>query len=227
MTVESTASSSAAQDDTKPTTDAPVQTSAPAVDGGTPPAEGDAKGDAFLAADAKGDESKPSGETDGPAAGELEVTLPEGVEVDQAMLDGFKDQAATAKLNSEQASALAAWYAEQVQAASAAQTAAFDAQDKAWAQELQADPDIGGQKFNESMVAARQAIAKFGGPKLASELAANGVGNLPELCRAFVRIGREFAEDTTSGPRATQGVDDSSAEAVLAKMYPSSSKLDG
>jgi glycosyltransferase involved in cell wall biosynthesis len=49
------------------------------------------------------------------AGAEIEVKLPEGVVIDQALMDAFKAEAAKGKLSSEQASTIATWWASEQQ----------------------------------------------------------------------------------------------------------------
>lgn len=140
--------------------------------------------------------------------GELEVKLPDGAQIDAAVLETFKgvakDAAKEAGLDmaaaSKFASKLAAWQLEQQAKAVADQVAAWEKQDDGWAAELKNDPAIGGDKLKATQVAATRAVRFFGGQPLVDDLIAHGIGNLPSLVRAFAKIGAGMAEDqTTSG----------------------------
>lgn len=130
--------------------------------------------------------------------GELEIKLPAGMKVDDAALAAFKAVGKEAGLNSEQASKLAAWDAERQAKAVNDAVAAWEKQDDAWAAELKADPVIGGDKYDASVQAAQRAVRHFGGDDLRRFLIDHGIGNAPELVRAFAKIGGAMAEDKTS-----------------------------
>jgi hypothetical protein len=136
--------------------------------------------------------------TGGGAEAELVVTLPEGVNVDAEMLEGFTGVAKEAGLNSESASKVATWYAGQQAAREKAELDAWAQKDKSWADELRADPEFGGGNWDASIRAIDTAMAKFGGPPLRAELERVGMVNNPILARAFRAIGLAMAE--ANGP---------------------------
>jgi hypothetical protein len=157
---------------------------------------------------------------------ELEITLPEGVTVDENMLEGFKPIAAEIGLDSEKASKLAGWYAEQRAAEQQALTDSHKAQGAQWTEDLRADPDVGGQKFEASVAAARSAIARFGGEELRAELDLYGLAANPALFRTFVRIGQAIAEDSSHSKQATTPAEKSREERRQARFsHPDSKAL--
>jgi len=139
----------------------------------------------------------------------LEVTLPEGVQVDETMLAGFKttfgevarDLGLEGKKASGAASKMVAWYAEHTAQANQAAIDAHKKQGEIWAQECRAHPDFGGQKFEHNVKLARSAIAQFG-PELREVLSQYGLDNHPAIFAFAARIGAAIAEDTTSAPKA-------------------------
>lgn len=139
-----------------------------------------------------------------PAAGaELEVTLPDGVQVEAKTLDAFKALAKEAGLTSESASKFVAMYAEQAKAAAETQMAAFRKQADDWEQQLLADKEFGGQNLKASQANLERARAMSPEAKaLMTALDSYGLGNLPDAVRFFNKYGASLAEDTTSGPTA-------------------------
>jgi len=196
---------------------------------------GEAKQEASLLGGAKddakeGDQGQASGESDKGAASdaEIEVKLPEGVEVDQVLMDGFKTVAKDAGLNSESASKVVAWYAKHQDETAKAQMAEYEKQSADWVAELKSDVDFGGKNFDESVAAAKSAVARFGGDTLAAELERLGIGNLPILVKAFSRIGKAFSEDTTSAQAAKNAsTAANSREERLARRYNNSQQPAG
>ena len=63
-----------------------------------------------------------------------------------------------------------------------------------WARQAQNDPEFGGVHFNDNLTLARQAVKRFGGPKLQRALDSSGMGNHPEIIRAFWKMGRYLAQ---------------------------------
>ena len=217
-----------------PTTPAPAASSQPPSSGtGTPPASTPAPAGTTPAASAgepKGGEQKPSGAspTGAPeAGGQLpEIKLPQGVSVDQAMLDGFRPLAKEVGLDSEKATKVAAWYAGQVQAAQKALVDDAAKQDAAWQQALKADAEFsgaGGKDFEANAKIAQKGVIWAGGEALAQEVEKYGLGNNPVLVKAFLKLGKALGEDTTTIQKAPSGADNvlNRDERWARAMYPS------
>lgn len=151
-----------------------------------------------------------------PAA--IELKLPEGFVVDAPGLDGFKTLALEAGLDSPKAQKILDHYISfESQRADAAAKAAIE-QDAKWAAELKVDPEIGGDKWNESLVQARKGL-KHVGVEVAQVLRDAGLGNNPQLVRAFVKLGRSLAEDSVSGSSPAAGTKPPAAQ-LHELLYP-------
>jgi hypothetical protein len=151
---------------------------------------------------------KPAGEkpADAPPAA-IELKLPEGVALDNAIVDGFKKTAAEVGLDSAKAQKVLDGFLTAQQAVVAEQNKSMQAQDAKWAAELKADPEIGGEKYAASLVDVRRALRHFGGGKVASLIAAAGLGNHPDMVRGFAKMGRALAEDSIAGTSAKAGAE--------------------
>lgn len=72
-----------------------------------------------------------------------------------------------------------------------------------WESAARADQEIGGDRFGENLAIAKTAIDKFATPELKQMLDETGVGNHPEMVRAFFRAGKLLQEapivGTTTG----------------------------
>jgi hypothetical protein len=71
--------------------------------------------------------------------------------------------------------------------------------------QAQADPEIGGAKWNESINLAAHALDKLGAPlgsPLRQLLDDTGVGNHPEMIRVFARAGRLLGAKAPPRPRS-------------------------
>jgi len=182
------------------------------------PADGAGSADGAGTGDAAPADGSPSEGTGGDAA--LEVTLPAGMTIDQEMLDGFTEVAKASGLTSENASAVAAWYGEQIAATEKAQKDEWSRTNQEWMETLKVDPEFGGQKFDATVAQAKAALVKFGGAELSTALETAGISNLPPLVRAFARIGAAIAEDTSDGSKGG-GPPSASNQPDFGDMYPS------
>ena len=196
-----------AADNGQPNTNAAAnenqQQQSPAGDGGTP----------------NNNQGAPGGEgSKGGEGGAPEFQLPEGMELDAGMLEkatGFMEG-----LSHEQQQGLVSLYAEQMQAFQQEQHDIFDKTVDDWKAQTIADKDIGGDKFEENIAIAREALDKVGTPELATLLTDYGLGNHPEIVRAFVKVGQMLREDN---PGAT-GAPPTKPQDRASILYPNDRK---
>ena len=174
----------------------------------------------------EGETREQDGEQPKPA-GELEIKLPEGMEVDPVTLKEFSAKAKELGVSAEQASNLIAWDHARNQAAVAAQEKQQQAQHDTWAKEIEADPEIGGAKLTETGMFARRAIRAYGGEPLAKFFAESGLSNHPTLVRAFRAVGAAMGEDDSAVAGGGNKPVVSDAKAQLMKEYPSMFNEDG
>lgn len=134
-----------------------------------------------------------------------ELTIPEGVNVDQTMVDLATPTFKELGLNNEQASKLipvAGQFAEKIAGDVQKQiTDNHQAQVAAWAAAAISDVEIGGDpaKYAANIVSAGQALDRLGfksDTPFRQLLTDSGLGNHPEMIRAFVRVGQVISEDT-------------------------------
>lgn len=128
-----------------------------------------------------------------------DFALPEGIELDSAMLEAatpiFKDLG----LTQEQAQKLVDFQAKQVQASSQRQVDDFNQLMDDWQNQSKTDKEFGGDAFEKNTGIARLAIDKFGTPELKQLLNDHGVGNHPEMIRFMFRVGKLLGEDVPGG----------------------------
>ncbi|MEL5205606.1 MULTISPECIES: peptidase [Serratia] len=128
-----------------------------------------------------------------PAAPEkYEFTPPEGQELDANALAVFEPIAKELGLSQEQAQKLVDIYPQIQQQ----QAEAWSKQVSDWGEQVKADKEIGGDKFNASVGAAQRALDQFGNPELREYLNASGLGNHPALVRFCAKVGKAMAEDS-------------------------------
>ena len=120
-----------------------------------------------------------------------ELQMPEGVELDKATADEFTTIAKELKLDQAAAQKLADIAAKQAQRQVEAHTALVES----WVEQVKTDKDIGGDKLDENLSIARKALDTFGTPELRDVLNASGLGNHPEVIKAFLKAGKAISED--------------------------------
>lgn len=172
------------------------------------PVQGAPDADAGKSGAAAGKEAVPGAEakTEAPVAeaavvADAELKFPDGFTPDVALIDSVKPLFKEFGLKGEQQQKLVdAFVARQAEAEKAAdaQFAELKADNL---KTLKADKEIGGQKFEATLANVQRAYGKYGTPALTQLMESSGMGNHPEVVRAFARIGAAMADDTIAGPR--------------------------
>ncbi|MDX7082511.1 peptidase [Serratia marcescens] len=149
---------------------------------------------------------------DKPSAPEkYEFAAPEGQELDANALAVFEPIAKELGLTQEQAQKLVDIYPQIQQQ----QAEVWSKQVADWGEQVKADKEIGGDKFNASVGAAQRALDQFGNPELREYLQASGLGNHPALVRFCAKVGKSMAEDSFVVPN--QGGQRSTADLLYGK----------
>lgn len=195
------------------------------ADGGAAPASSEPAAPAGDAQAPAGDQAKPEGDKpqpgadgdkpqeDKPADGDkpaekaeknqkqegapekYEFQAGEGVELDTEALKDFEPVARDLNLTNEQAQKLVDAYPKILAGVQQRQAEAWQAQTEQWAADVKADKEIGGDKLITNLSAAQRALDQFGTPELKEYLEGTGLGNHPELVKAFIKIGKAMSED--------------------------------
>lgn len=124
-----------------------------------------------------------------------ELTMPEGLEPDAALLAKATPLFKELKLTGEQAQKLSDLYADKLAETRKAQLDAWNGVLDGWREAARTDPEIGGARFAENVGAAKTALDRFGTPELKKALDEYGLGNHPELVRFCCRVGKALGED--------------------------------
>jgi hypothetical protein len=185
------------------TAPAPSEPPAPAADPAKPEgdkpqhgAEGDKPQD-----DKPADGDKPADKPDDKeqkqegAPEKYEFQAGEGVELDAEALKDFEPVARELNLTTEQAQKLVDAYPKILAGVQQRQADAWQAQTEEWAATVKADKEIGGDKLTANLGVAQRALDTFGTPELKEYLNGTGLGNHPELVKAFVKVGKAMSED--------------------------------
>ncbi|MHA4213191.1 peptidase [Klebsiella pneumoniae] len=124
-----------------------------------------------------------------------EFTAAEGVDLDTEALKDFEPVARELNLTNEQAQKLVDAYPKILAGVQQRQAEAWQAQTEEWAATVKADKEIGGDKLTANLGVAQRALDTFGTPELKEYLNGTGLGNHPELVKAFVKVGKAMSED--------------------------------
>ena len=127
---------------------------------------------------------------------DYEFQAPEGMELDQQMLEQFKPLAKELGLSQEAAQKFVDMYAERMQGFQQERENAIAQQQQQWADQAKQDEEIGGEQFDQNVETARKAIDTFGSDDLKGFLDETGLGNHPEMIRFAARVGAKISEDT-------------------------------
>lgn len=169
--------------------------------------------------DTLGGEESTSGEDSLSGAPEAydDFTAPEGVELDTEVLDNFKATAKELNLPQEAAQRVVDLGIALIQKASDANAALIAEAQQGWITASKTDPEFGGDKLNESLALSRKGLEAVGTPELTKLLDESGLGNHPEVIRAFVKVGKAYSEDGFVAGNGGETRSDSAAK----RMYPS------
>ena len=171
------------------TADPPIPTDPPVTPaptpGVTPPAD--------PSAPTPPEPPKPAG-----APEKYDFKAPDGVKLDQGMIDDFSKLAKEANMTNEaaqkfvdmQLKSVSAWEKTQAEAQAKANTDMIEG----WKAESTADKEIGGANLPQNSALAIKALTKYGTPELVKLLDDSGLGNHKELFRLLYRIGKDIKE---------------------------------
>ena len=128
--------------------------------------------------------------TDAPAEVSAEAfTFPEGAQVDMEVAKEYAELAKSLGLTQEQAQGQIGFYQK-------AQEQMIAKVSEQWSAQSKADKEFGGDKFDENLAIASKAIDAFATPELKGLLNSTGLGNNPDMIRAFYRAGLLLKEDS-------------------------------
>jgi hypothetical protein len=143
-------------------------------------------------------EQKPKDEAKKPdgAPERYDFKPPEGVSLDAAVVEAFSGVAKELGLTQDNAQLILDKVTPAMQAR---QTERMQAAAAEWEQAAKADSEFGGDKLGENLAVAKKALDQFATPELRALLNESGLGNHPEIIRAFYRAGKAISEDRFVG----------------------------
>ncbi len=155
----------------------------------------------------------PAAETQ-PTEAEYNFTLPEGFTADEELTGELKTLAKENGFSPEVAQKIADLGVKMQQK----QAEAWQTQVDQWAEQVKADKELGGEKFNENISLAKQALDKFGGQELKDLLQSTGFGNHPAIVKAFYNIGKSVSNDSLVVSNGTSKEAGSAASILFPNM---------
>lgn len=156
-----------------------------------------------------------------PTESEYDLKAPEGSRIDASDIEEVKAFAKENKLSVKAAQQVLDQRAKSVSGFLSSQTGLLKQQSEAWAEELKADPVLGGKNFKESTQTAHAVVEKFGSENLKKMLNGTALGNHPDMFRFLHKLGLEMVpkkEIKIIGGEAPQG------KSPYQKMYPTNYK---
>ena len=129
-----------------------------------------------------------------------DFTMPEGIEVDTAMMDEFKPLAKELGLTQEAAQKLIDIQTKHAKAFADAEQAEWDDLNKQWQETAKADKEIGGDKLPEVLSNVNKVLEKLGTEALTETLEWSGMNNNPEVVRLLNRIYVNFMKEDNVEP---------------------------
>lgn len=101
------------------------------------------------------------------------------------------------------------------------QTADTKAAQTLWVETIKADPELGGDRYNQTVVEASRAFKATASPELQKIIRDSGLGNHPEYVRQMAKFGRMMGEDTMiAGRSGAVAIKKSRAESMYGATTP-------
>jgi hypothetical protein len=143
----------------------------------------------------EGEGGKDGDDADGAEYTANDFAMPEGVELDEAMMTDFLAVANNQELTGkDRDQALVDLYAKKQGEATDAQYQQWEDTRTGWLKEAKADKEIGGKQFDENMGLAKKAMSKFGSKELQEFGTHYGWADHPEYLKLLVRVGATLSE---------------------------------
>lgn len=151
---------------------------------------------------AKDDKSKDDPGSNVPEDGKYDLKMPDGIEVDQELLDAISPKFVAKKFTRSEAQEFVDEFTKVQQARAKQRGEDWANTVQGWVDSAKKDKDIGGDRWGSTVSSATRAIAKLGTPELKEYLDASGGGNHPELIRFMAKVGALIREDRPAGDGA-------------------------
>lgn len=121
---------------------------------------------------------------------------PEGLSIDETLIDAFSDVSKTLGLSQDKAQTV---IDKMAPAIAERQREQIEAIRQEWVEATRADREFGGRGLNENLGVAKRAFDTYATPAFRTLLDETGLGNHPEVIRMFYRVGKTISEDRFVG----------------------------
>lgn len=165
-------------------------------------------------------QEQPAQEQESPAEATFEgLESREGdVELSQQDFDQLKKtlEDAGVSLDQQTAQNLVNFEQDRIRAMQQAQQEAHQNQINDWIEQTKKDRELGGEKFNENLTAAQEALGELATPELREVLEQTGLGSHPEMVRLFHKLAPLVREENPASP---SGHPSSGEQSRLERLY--------
>jgi len=186
-----------------------TSSTATAADAGSQQQQSNGEKAASAETAAAGSEAAPAG-----APEKYEFKAPEGLSFNPDVIDSYSKVAKELNLTQESAQKVVDVIGPAIAKSHADAMVNLRSE---WTDAVKSDKELGGDKLEENRGIAKAALEKFGTPELATLLEKTGLGDNPEIIRAFFRAGKAISEDRSY----VNGAKNNSTELSMAqRMYP-------
>jgi hypothetical protein len=144
------------------------------------------------------------------------LKLPDGVAIDEGLATPFVELVNKHNIPREAVDEIVALQLKSMQSNSEAGSRAWEDMQKQWTDEINADPELGGQAWSKHEPAIGQMLDKYGSPEVRAALDLTGAGNNPHVVRMFAKLAAAVVEP--GYVPAPSPVD--SQKSVENRMYP-------
>lgn len=177
--------------------------------------EGQAAAPADGQAQPASDKAEPAEKPQGAPEVYADFNAPEGVTFNPEVVDELKAFAKEKNLSQEEAQKLIDLGVKNAQQRDASYRQQIEQAQAQWAEASRTDKEFGGDKLTENLAVAKQALEAFGSKELTDMLNESGLGNHPEIIRAFYRVGKAVSED-----RLVKGAAKNAPQDPAKRMFP-------
>lgn len=167
-------------------------------------------------------ETTPDSPTDGTSTEEAPTdynfTVPEGMEVNEPLMEEFVAFAKAENLSPEVGQKLIDMQARFEKQNYETSQKQWTTLQEEWTNASKADTEFGGQEMTANLAIAKKTIDQFGTPELKEMLDFTGAGNHPEIIRLFYRVGKAISDDKlVIGEGSTSPAPKTQAEILFGK----------
>jgi hypothetical protein len=146
--------------------------------------------------------------------------MPEGMEVDQDLLDEMSPIWKEKGFTHEEAQALTDKYIKNQMEKADNVASKWDETVSTWETNTRKDKEIGGDNLDASLKTAKETLSKYGTPELTAALDNSGMGSHPELIRLLVKVGNATTDDDIPTPgEGTRNTTPNTSEAAAEELY--------